>query len=145
MASSHWFAQVGSLGGVDNRSEVQVREGVGYGRYGERVTEADRLHDRQVGFQEGREQPPLYDVAGVGRAALLGVFETLAQVLGQQVPLGEVPDAPGVEAFLFEHVAPAGVGQRHRRPPAVGPTADEGEGADAVAADERLAQVSTDP
>ena len=138
-------AQVGGLGGVDDRAEVQVRERlVGLGD-GQRMAEADRLDHRQVRLEECREQPALDHIAGVGGAALLGVLEPLAQVLGQEVPLGEVPDAPGVEALLFEHVPPAGVGQRHRRPPAVGPPADERQGPDAVAADECLAEMTARP
>ena len=47
--------------------------------------------------------------------------------------------------FLLEHVAPAGVGERDGRPAPVGPAADEREGADAVDADQRLAEARPHP
>ncbi len=112
---------------------------------GQRVAEADGPDHRQVGLEERREQPALDHVAGVGGAPLLGVLEALAQVLGQEMPLGEVPDAPGVQALLLEHVPASGVGQGHGGPPAVGPAPDERQRTDAVAADEGLAQVAADP
>jgi hypothetical protein len=81
---------------------------------GERVAEAQALHDRQVHLQEVRHERALHDVARVGGAALLGVLEALGEVGGQLVPLREVPDAPGVQALLLEEVPLAGVGQRRR-------------------------------
>src|SRR5680860_1739841 len=65
--------ELGDLGRVDQRPEVQ---------HGERR--------------------PLDDVAGIGGAPLLAVLETLAEVLGQPVPLGVVPDSPSVESLGLE-------------------------------------------
>ena len=103
---------VGELAGLaraDHRAEVQL---------GQRVVRARRrpAGGRSAGrrstgryvVEERGEQPALHDEARVGGAALLGVLEALAEVLGEQRPLGEVPDAPGVEALLLEEVpAPA--------------------------------------
>jgi hypothetical protein len=73
------------------------------GRDGERVAEAQVVQHRQVGLQERGEQPPLHDEARVGGAALLGVLEALADVLGEQRPLSEVPHAPGAARGLRDH------------------------------------------
>ena len=81
----------------------------------------------------------------VGGAALLGVLEALAQVLGEQLPLGEVPDAPGVEALLLEEVPTAGSASEVAADPAVGPAADEGQRADLRVADQRVAQLAAAP
>ena len=59
---------------------------------------------------------------------------------GEEVPLREAPDAPGVEAFLFQEVAPAGVSQGRRCLTSVRATANESERADALAADEDVAE-----
>ena len=110
----------------------------------ERMTEPDVLDHREIVLEEGREQPALHDVAGIGRAPLLGVLEALAHVLGEQVPLVELPDAPGVETLLLEEVPTLRVRQRRGSSPAVGSPAHEGQCPDALTADQHLAELAAD-
>ena len=117
---------------MDDGAKVQIGEGVVWMVDGKRISESDGVDHRQVRLQEGGHEPALYDVAGVGRASLLGVFEPPSHMLRQEMPLREVPDAPRVQAFLLEHVPSAGVGERDGRPPPVGPAAHEGQCPDAL-------------
>ena len=110
---------VGELGGLslgDDGPEVQLGQRVVGRRDGQRVAEAQVGEHRQVGREERREQPALHDEARVGGAALLGVLEAFADVLGEQRPLAEVPDAPGVEPFLLQEVPAAPIRERGRAP-----------------------------
>jgi hypothetical protein len=69
------------------------------------VTETETFNYREIHLQELRKQTSLNDVARVSGAPLLGVFETLAKGWSQIIPFGEVPNTPGIEAFLFEDVS----------------------------------------
>src|SRR5438067_7665096 len=108
---------------------------------GERVAEPDRLDHRQVHVEELVDQVTLHHEARVRGAPLLAVLEALADVPGQQVPLGELPDAPRVEPLLLDHVALVGVEQRGGDLATVGPAADEGHRADLGCPDQYLGKL----
>ena len=110
-------------------------------RHGQRVSEPDGPDHRQVHVEELVDQLALHDEARVRGAALLAVLEALADVGGERVPLGEVPDAPGVEALLLDHVPLVGVEQRGGDLAAVGAAADEGDRADLGRADQHLGEL----
>ncbi len=121
----------------DDGPVVEFWQGIVVVRDGQRMAEPHRGHHGQVGGEELIEELALDDIAGIGGASLLAVFEPLLQVRGQQVPLGELPDAPGVEALLLEEVPFARVDQRGRDLAAGGAPADEGQAADLRCADQR--------
>lgn len=103
------------LGAADQRAEVQFRQGVAVDPVvtdGERVAEAYGADDREVHVEEPVDQVTLHHEPGVRRTALLAVLEALLQVLGEHVPLGELPDAPGVQPLLLDEVPLVGVEQR---------------------------------
>ena len=60
---------------------------------------------------------------------------------GRAVPVGELPDAPGVEALLLEHVPLAGVDELRGHLAAVVPAADERQRADLRRAHQRVRQL----
>jgi hypothetical protein len=132
--------QLRRLLGADERSEVQLGERIAGVLDREWVAESHGPQDRQVHLEEGGEQATLDDVAGIRGAPLFGVFKAFPNVLRQELPLGEVPYAPRVEAFLFEHVPPVGIGEGDGGSAAVRPPADEHEGPDSVGADQHVAQ-----
>ena len=137
-------AQLVGLGGADQRAEVQLGQRVAGGPVvadGERVAEPDRADHRQVHVEELVDQVALHDEPRVRGAALLAVLEALLEVRGEQVPLGEVPDAPGVEALLLDEVPLVGVEQRGGDLAAVGAAADERDRADLGCADQHLGQL----
>ena len=59
---------------------------------------------------------------------------------GQGVPVAELPDSPGVEAFLLQHVALVGLDQLAGDLAAGVPAADKGQAADVVAEHQRRRQ-----
>ena len=134
-------SQFVGLAGADERAEVQLRQGALLSGHGQRVSELDGADDRQVHVQEGVDQLTLHDEPRVRRAALLAVLEALADVGGQRVPLGVLPDAPRVEALLLDHVALVGVEQGGGHLAAVGAATDEGDRADLGRADEHLGEL----
>ena len=128
---------------MDDRTEIQLGQGVKARVHGQRVAELQRLHHRQVGLEKVREQLALHDVAGVGGAPLLGVLEALLQVPAELVPFAEFPDPPGVQALLLEEVPLAGVGQRGGRLAAVRAATDKGQRTDLVGADKGVPELRT--
>ncbi len=123
----------GEFGGLlrgDDGPVGELGQGVVVMYDGQRMAEPHRGHHRQVGGEELIEELALDDIAGIGGAPLLAVFEALAQMRGQQLPLGELPDAPGVEALLLEEVPLARVDQSGRDLAAGGASTDEGQSTD---------------
>lgn len=125
------LAELGGLGRGDQRPELQHGKRIGGLRAvdldRQRVTEAQARHHRQVGGEERVDELSLDDEARVGGAALLAVLEAFAHLRGQAVPVGELPHPVGVEPFLLEHVALAGVDELRRDGPTVGAAPDEGQ------------------
>src|SRR6202034_1227243 len=93
----------------------------------------------QVHLEKCGEEAALDNVARVGGAPLFGVFEAFSDVLGQEVPLREVPHTPGIEALLLEHATSAGVRQGDGGAPTVRPSAPEDESAYSLRADQYVA------
>jgi hypothetical protein len=143
--SAKELAELARLGRGDDGPEVQLGQRVVRLLDRQRVPEAQRVQDRQVHVQERGEQPSLHDIAGICGAALLRVLETLAQMLGEHIPLTEVPDAPRVQALLLEEVPALRVGKRDSRLAAGRAAAHERKCTDALAADERFAERRTVP
>ncbi|CAM5616530.1 hypothetical protein SPURM210S_08344 [Streptomyces purpurascens] len=131
------------LGGVDHRPEVQVGVRVVGLLDGERVADPDVADRREVRRQERVEQVPLDDEARVRRTALLAVVEELGNQRGERVPVRVVPDAPGVESFLFEYVSFAEVGDGRGHRGAGVAAADEGDAADLGRPHQRLGQLAS--
>src|SRR4029450_6468873 len=96
------LSQFRGLPGPDHRPEVQLREGIIRTLDSQRVAEAQAFDDWHVRIEECGQQASLDDIPRVRSAPLLGVFEPLAQMLGEQLPLGEVPYPPRVQPFLLE-------------------------------------------
>ena len=82
----------------------------------------------------------MHDEARVGGAALFAVFEAFFELFGEQVPLAEFPDAVGVDAFHFEHVAFAGIDEGTGNVAAIAATADEAEAIDVFVAHKCIAK-----
>src|SRR4029450_4302166 len=139
------LSQFRGLPGPDHRPEVQLREGIIRTLDSQRVTEAQAFDDRQVHIEKRGQQASLDDIPRVRGAPLLGVLEPLAQMLGEQLPLGEVPYPPRIQPFLLEKVAATAVGQGSRGAPPVGSASDERECPYAGIADQDVAQLAADP
>src|SRR5258705_6256922 len=122
--------QLFGFGCADEWAEVQFGQWTVRSGHSERVSESDGLHHRQVHVEEGVDQIPLYDKARVRRAPLLAVLEALTDVCGERVPLGEIPDAPSVQALLLDHVALVGVEEGRSNLATVGAATDERHRAD---------------
>lgn len=135
--------QLLGLGRVDDGPEVQLRVRVVGVLHGQRVADPERADRRKVRGQELVEQCALDDEARVRRAALFAVVEELGNDGGEGVPVGVVPDAPGVQALLFQYVAFAEVGDGGGHGGAGVAAADEGDTADLGGADQRLGQFAS--
>lgn len=134
--------QLLGLGGVDHRPEVQLRIRVVALLDRKGVPDLERAHRRQVGRQELVEQLTLDDEAWVRRAALLAVVEELGDDGRERVPVGVVPDAPGVESLLFEYMSLSEVGYGRGHRGAGVAAADEGDAADLGRPHQRLGQLA---
>ena len=143
-AATHGFvevlAQLCCLGRADHRTEVELGERICGVLNSEWVAEAKALDYRQVGLKEVGEHAALNNEAWVSRAALLAVLVALLQVPCEEIPLGESPDTPGVQALLLEEVTTTGVSEGRSGLAAIGTATDEGESTDALAADEDVAE-----
>ena len=139
------LSQFRGLRGPDDGPEVQLREGIIRTLDSQRVAEAQAFDDRQVSIEERGQQASLDDIPRVRSAPLLGVFEPLAQMLGEQLPLGEVPYPPRVQPFLLKKVAAAAVGQGSGGGPSVGSASNERECPYPGIADQHVAQLAADP
>src|SRR5579875_3548486 len=105
------------------------------------MADADRAQNGQIDVEEAREEAAFDDEADIGGTSLLAVLEALAQLLGELVPLGELPDAVGVDALHLEHVAARLVVEVGGDNTAVGLAAHEREAGDLGMAHQGLAQM----